>query len=82
MRKLHSDCPDVLIYLHYQPSYYHVHCHVTSVASNPTWGAMVGQAHLLEDVLENIETRSDYYQRKTLRYTLGEQHDLLKVLKE
>ena len=38
------------LYVHYQPSYYHFHVHVTHV----DWegpGALVGKAHLLSEII-------------------------------
>lgn len=63
-------------FIHYQPTYYHFHVHIVHADMDGV-GALVGQAHLLDDVIDNIETfGSDYYQKKTLHYTLGSQHPL------
>lgn len=63
-------------FIHYQPTYYHFHVHIVHADMDGV-GALVGQAHLLDDVIDNIELfGSDYYQKKTLHYTLGAQHPL------
>jgi m7GpppX diphosphatase len=63
-------------FIHYQPTYYHFHVHIVHADMDGV-GALVGQAHLLDDVIDNIETfGSDYYQKKTLHYTLGSEHPL------
>ncbi|GAX79150.1 hypothetical protein CEUSTIGMA_g6590.t1 [Chlamydomonas eustigma] len=69
--------PDQLrMYVHYLPSYYHFHVHVTHVKLS-NMGSAVGKAYLLEDIIDNIETYgSDFYQRKTLTVTVGENEDL------
>lgn len=58
-------------YLHYQPSYYHLHVHF-SVLGFEAPGTQVERAHLLSTVLSNIETCGDYYQQATLGYTVKE----------
>jgi hypothetical protein len=43
--------PDQLrMFVHYLPSYYHFHVHVTHVKLS-SMGAAVGKAHLLEDII-------------------------------
>lgn len=71
------------IFIHYQPSYYHFHIHVVNI-SHPGLGEgiNIGKAILLDDVIENIKITPDYYQKRTLYYTLGENHALWKSLQE
>ncbi|UZJ56820.1 hypothetical protein CBS101457_006140 [Exobasidium rhododendri] len=66
-------------FLHYQPTYYHLHVHLLSCDFTSHPGASVGQAHLLEDVVDLLEMGVDFEQR-TLTYSLGEQNHLLKVI--
>ncbi|ORY89972.1 HIT-like domain-containing protein [Syncephalastrum racemosum] len=69
--------PDELrLFLHYQPSYYHLHVHITAIAFADAPGVVAGQAHLLETVINNLELFPDYYQRVTLPFVLGEEHPL------
>ncbi|XP_077967395.1 m7GpppX diphosphatase-like [Styela clava] len=63
------------IYFHYQPSYYHLHIHFTNIAFDAP-GSSVTRAHLLTDVIENIEFMSDYYQKKTMTF-VGKRDDKL-----
>eukprot|EP00898_Chlorokybus_atmophyticus_P004783 jgi/Chlat1/5305/Chrsp35S05246 len=65
------------IYVHYQPSYYHFHVHFRHANANGGFGFAAGKAHLLDDVISNIELLPDYYQRCTLTYSLGQQDPLL-----
>jgi len=67
------------IYLHYQPSYYHLHVHFTHVdLFGP--GQHVGKAILLDDVMNNLVIDPDYYLKSTLSYTLGSEMDLYKAM--
>ena len=58
------------MYLHYQPSYYHLHVHVTHVQFD-AGGQRAGRAHLLEDVIDCLRRDPEGYARATLTYTLG-----------
>jgi m7GpppX diphosphatase len=44
----------VRLFLHYQPSYYHLHVHIVSLANEGFAGAEVGKAHLLDDVISLV----------------------------
>lgn len=70
--------PDQLrVFVHYQPSYYHFHIHVVNLKHPGLGESMnVGKAILVDEVISNIELVSDYYQKKTLGYTIGENHGL------
>ena len=63
--------------IHYPPSYYHLHVHIYHITAS---GYQVGQAHLLDDVIDNLELDSanggqePYYARRTLTYGLVETH--------
>lgn len=70
----------VRIYIHYQPTYYHLHVHIAHVDLE---GSMcsAGMAHLLEDVIENIrEVSSDYYRTRSLSFILGSDQELSKLI--
>ncbi|TKY87170.1 hypothetical protein EX895_003847 [Sporisorium graminicola] len=70
---------NVRCFLHYHPSYYHLHVHIlaSSFTSHP--GAVVGQAHLLDDVVDLLKLGVDMKQR-TLGYSLGTNSKLWAVL--
>ncbi|ODM89692.1 m7GpppX diphosphatase, partial [Orchesella cincta] len=57
------------IYLHYQPSYYHLHVHFTSLNFNAP-GIYTEKSHLLQTVISNIEGKSSYYQDATLPFVV------------
>ncbi|PIA18226.1 scavenger mRNA decapping enzyme [Coemansia reversa NRRL 1564] len=51
------------LYVHYQPSYYHFHVHITNVDIENK-GISADRAHLLDTIISNIEDIApDYYQR-------------------
>ncbi|SJL03458.1 uncharacterized protein ARMOST_06814 [Armillaria ostoyae] len=75
------------MWIHYQPSYYHFHIHIANASyEGPGFGMVVGQAHLLEDVISLLETAAtsgiDIFERMTLTYGLGEQHGLYQAMIE
>lgn len=68
--------PDrIQAYLHYVPSYYHLHVHFSHV-SRRSPDLVPGRSHLLSEVIGNIELCADYYQRKTLTMRLPSEHPL------
>ncbi|GIY90911.1 m7GpppX diphosphatase [Caerostris darwini] len=69
------------VYFHYQPSYYHLHVHFTSV-NREIPGCHFEKAHLLENVINNIEMHSTYYQEVTLTYTLKSNDSLFAKLEQ
>ncbi len=71
----------IIAFLHYYPTYYHLHvhyCHVNSVTAE----LLPGRSHLLADVIENIEMQGDYYQKRTLPVRLTGTHPVGKLLLE
>uniref|UniRef100_A0A670JGQ4 m7GpppX diphosphatase n=1 Tax=Podarcis muralis TaxID=64176 RepID=A0A670JGQ4_PODMU len=69
------------VYLHYQPSYYHLHVHFTALGYD-TPGCTVERAHLLSDVIDHLERDSQYYQKCTLTFALRAVEPLLKKFQE
>ncbi|POM64222.1 Scavenger mRNA-decapping enzyme DcpS [Phytophthora palmivora] len=66
----------IRMYLHYQPTYYHLHVHFSHVKM--TQGTFSGKAVLLEDVIYNLSINSDHYKNATLSFVVGEmQHKQL-----
>ncbi|XP_050067317.1 m7GpppX diphosphatase [Anopheles maculipalpis] len=65
------DASQLRIYLHYQPTFYHLHMHFTYLRYDPP-GTNCEKAHLLSTVINNIELLGDYYQRATLSFALKE----------
>ncbi|KAM6234774.1 m7GpppX diphosphatase [Spheniscus humboldti] len=69
------------IYLHYQPSYYHLHVHFTALSYDAP-GSSVERAHLLTDVIDNLALDSTYYQKRALTFALRADELLLKKFQE
>ncbi|XP_005378567.1 PREDICTED: m7GpppX diphosphatase [Chinchilla lanigera] len=69
------------VYLHYLPSYYHLHVHFTALGFEAP-GAGVERAHLLAEVIENLECDPTHYQRRTLTFALRAADPLLRLLQE
>jgi m7GpppX diphosphatase len=45
-------------------------------------GSVVGRAHLLQDIIDNIENfDSNYYAKKTLQFNISEKNKLFSCLK-
>ncbi|KAI5306986.1 hypothetical protein KEM56_005905 [Ascosphaera pollenicola] len=47
---------EIQLYFHYQPTYYHMHIHITNVHTEPTGGQAIGKAITVEDVLSRLES--------------------------
>lgn len=69
------------MYLHYLPSYYHLHVHFTALGFEAP-GSGVERAHLLADVIEHLERDPEYYRQCTLTFALRADDPLLKLLQE
>ncbi|RKP24615.1 scavenger mRNA decapping enzyme, partial [Syncephalis pseudoplumigaleata] len=64
------------LFFHYQPTYYHLHVHVTHVRNDKLGGMAVGQSYLLDNVISTLECMDNYYERCTITYALGVNHPL------
>ncbi|CAH1974321.1 unnamed protein product [Acanthoscelides obtectus] len=71
---------ELRVYLHYQPTFYHLHVHFC-VLRHEAPGILVGKAHLLSDVISNLEVAPDYYQKSTISFVMPENHRLFEKLK-
>lgn len=65
----------MVAYVHYPPSYYHLHVHFSHV-SQADYGQQVSRAHLLADVIENLKRDSEYYASRTLTMRLPVTHPI------
>ncbi|KAL9022799.1 MAG: hypothetical protein Q9185_000062 [Variospora sp. 1 TL-2023] len=71
----------VKLYMHYQPTFYHLHIHVVHVMLEPTSTQAIGKAFGLEHLINQLETMAGGPPEAgmadlTLTYILGEAHDL------
>ncbi|CAF3369675.1 unnamed protein product [Rotaria sp. Silwood1] len=68
-------------FFHYPPTFYHLHVHFTTL-QNRICGCEVERAHLLQDVIDHLKLKNDYYQTKTLYYKVAINDPLYKLLEE
>lgn len=65
------------LFIHYQPSYYHLHVHAVALEMEGWKGMSVAHAHLLDDVISLLETEAEgVFERMTLTYAITELHPL------
>ncbi|KAM9376149.1 m7GpppX diphosphatase [Pholidichthys leucotaenia] len=69
------------VYLHYQPSYYHLHVHFTKLGYEAP-GCGVERAHLLADVIQNLQSDPQYYKSRTMYFPLRADDALLSKFRE
>ena len=67
--KLKIDADKFRVYIHYQPSFYHLHVHFTHIKSE-SGGYQAERAHMLSQIISNIELMPDYYEKIALNFTL------------
>ncbi|XP_022700916.1 m7GpppX diphosphatase-like [Varroa jacobsoni] len=72
----------LMLYFHYQPSYYHMHIHVVAITVENPPGGGCHRGHLLDVVISNLEICDNYYERATLCYTLKKNSPLAKIIFE
>ncbi|CAF0774638.1 unnamed protein product [Rotaria sordida] len=68
-------------FFHYPPTFYHLHIHFTTLA-NRICGCEVERAHLVQDVIDHLKLKIDYYQTKTFYYKIDINDPLYKLLEE
>lgn len=61
------------IYLHYQPTFYHLHVHFNLTTYDGP-GIFCEHSHLLNTVISNLEIDGDYYKKVTLTFGLPSNH--------
>ena len=66
---------EVRAYLHYQPSFYHLHVHFANVQCS-NFGTDSLRAHPLHQVIDNLKMDGSYYEKATLRFVLSERDPL------
>ncbi|KAI8049853.1 HIT-like domain-containing protein [Syncephalis plumigaleata] len=70
------------LFFHYQPTYYHLHVHVTHVRNDKLSGMTVGQSYLLDNVISTLECMDKYYEQCSITYILGVNHPLYPELEK
>ena len=67
------------VYMHYQPQFYHLHVHFTRAHVYP--GCEAERAHLLADVIRNLEADPEHYAKRTITLRLRQNDHLLQRLR-
>jgi len=70
---------DINIFFHYLPSVYQLHIHVHNKKINI--GFYPGKAHLLDQVISNIENISNYYQKFDILVSISKYSKYLELVK-
>lgn len=93
LKNIHTKCMNALreryglaasrirAFLHYQPSFYHLHIHFTYLQYEAP-GIHAERAHLLTSVINNIEMVPNYYQTATIPFTVKKTERLFDILKK
>ena len=67
----------VRFFIHYIPSYWHLHIHIVSVDYGYK-GMSINEAHYLDDVIHNIKLDTNYYKNKTINFIECTKNKLIK----
>lgn len=68
------------IFVHYPPQFYHFHVHFTNVSVDV--GVTTERAHLLDDVIDNIERNPEHYATCNITCRMGENDPLWSKYRE
>ncbi|BGP56018.1 hypothetical protein JCM8202_005162 [Rhodotorula sphaerocarpa] len=88
------DAGELRFFVHYQPTYYHFHVHIVHLSYVAFSGITVGQAHLLDDIIDTLELELEatqaggpaplqsWFERRTFTYSLGVEHPLYALVRD
>lgn len=68
----------IVMYIHYPPTYYHLHIHITNI-DNTTDG-LINRNHGLHTIINNLEIDGNYYRKCHLQYAINEKDEFYKDL--
>ncbi|CAI9730182.1 m7GpppX diphosphatase [Octopus vulgaris] len=92
LKSILTECPIIIekkygvpayklyMYCHYKPSYPHFHVHINNIKLDCP-GKTVHAAHLLSDIIQNIQLKSTYYLDRTITYQVKQKTLLYEQLK-
>mmetsp|Transcript_31621 Transcript_31621/g.46663 ORF Transcript_31621/g.46663 Transcript_31621/m.46663 type:complete len:352 (-) Transcript_31621:200-1255(-) len=79
IKQIYNVSPDQLrFFFHYHPQFYHLHVHFTRL-ENET-GCQVERAHLVADVIQNLELDEEFYSNRTMTYKVRSSDKLHKLI--
>ncbi|KAK4474514.1 hypothetical protein MN116_001661 [Schistosoma mekongi] len=61
-----SSKDQILAYIHYPPTFYRLHIHFVHIDSSDNYGTNACRAHILEEVIRNLEQDDLYYANRTI----------------
>ena len=70
---------ELQFFVHYVPSYYWFHVHVTHATNPNKQEVTVGRGHFLEEIIAHLEKNDEHYAQATLPVRLGSRHKLHKA---
>ena len=70
---------ELRVFVHYQLQFYHFHVHFTRLHND--LGCQVERAHLLPQIIAELEADGDAYAKKTLWYQLKANDKLLEAIR-
>lgn len=74
--------PDQLLaFLHYPPSFYHLHVHFVNVNIGDSFSLRSDRAHLVEEVIRNLEMDGNYYANRVLTFCLHDNSPMLELFR-
>lgn len=68
----------IYMFFHYLPSFYYLHLHICCL-NNINLQNKFCRHHLLDNVIKNIEIKSDYYQLVNMTFEIPNNHSLFKI---
>jgi m7GpppX diphosphatase len=69
---------DMRVFVHYPPQFYHFHVHYQALSAQEV-GCQTERAHLLEDIIDNIERDGDFYAKANISVKMGERDKLMEL---
>jgi len=72
------DSDQVRVYIPYPPHYSMYRFHIYYTRISHTEGCLVESAHLVDDVIQNLEMDSDFYTKRTIQYKVRVTDELYK----
>ncbi|VDP88891.1 unnamed protein product [Echinostoma caproni] len=74
------DEDQILAYIHYPPTFYHLHMHFVHVNIGENASMRAGRAHLVEEVIRNLELDSEYYLNRVMTIFMYENSPMFEAV--
>ncbi|CAM9764930.1 unnamed protein product [Chrysoparadoxa australica] len=71
---------ELRVFMHYLPQFYHGHIHICRIHND--FGVQAERAHLLGDIIQNLEQKDTYYAERTIQYKLRVNDYLYRKMQE